>query len=145
MAWFSLRKASILLRFSSKIARLSSTAFFNSSSLPSNSSSFTSSSLICRLVNWILSSSPFNCPPAFCKKSFRLASLSFRYCKRWAVRLLSLSLLRKAPSKSLNACCISCRAFSCAMNPSFSCSIAASSTAIAVSSSIRLSTSACCW
>ena len=144
MAWFSLRNASMLLRFSSNTRRLSSTACFSSSSLPSSSSSFISSSFICSLVNSILSSSPFSWPPAFCKNSFRLASFSLKYCSRWAARLLSLSLLRTAPSISLKACCISCRFFSWVIKPSFSCSSAASSSAMDASSSMRLSTSACC-
>ena len=134
----------MLLRFSSKTLRLSSTAFFNSSSLPSNSSNFISSSFICWLVNCMLSSRPFNCPPAFCKNSFKLPSLSFKYCKRCALKFLSLSLFLSPSSISLKACCICCNAFSCSIKPSFSCSNKASSFAIEVSSSIRLSTSACC-
>ena len=144
MAWFSLRNPSMLLRFSSNTLRLSSTVFFSSSSLPSSSCSFNSSSPICTLVNCMLSSRPFNWPPAFCKKSFRLVSLSFKYCKRCAVKLLSLSLLRTSPSISLKACCISCSSFSFAIKASFSCSKAASSKAMAASNSMRLSTSACC-
>ena len=101
-----------LLRFSSNTFAFLSTLFFESVQLVC---SVLQALLLLHLpvdsVNSILSSIPFSCPSAFCKKSFRLVSLSFRYSSRCAARFFSFSLLRTFCSISLNACCILLQCF----------------------------------